>query len=48
MLGDAGVDVAVVSKMVGHSTVTLTLNTYRHVFEKAERAAADALEAALG
>jgi hypothetical protein len=41
-------DVAVVSKMIGHSTVTLTQNTYRHAFEKAERAAADAMEAALG
>jgi integrase len=48
VLGEEGVDVAVVSKMIGHSTVTLTLNTYRHVFEKTERAAADALEAALG
>lgn len=47
MLDDEGVDVAVGSKMGGHSAVTLTLNTYRHVFEKAERAGADALEAAL-
>jgi hypothetical protein len=28
--------------------VTLTLNTYRHVFEKAERAAANAMDLALG
>jgi integrase len=44
---EAGVDVAVVSKLVGHSTVTLTRNTYRHVFEKAEREAVAAMEAAL-
>ena len=42
------VDVAVVSKMVGHSSVTLTLNTYRHIFEKAQRSAASAMDAALG
>jgi hypothetical protein len=32
---------------MGSERLTLTLNTYRHVFEKAERSAADALEAAL-
>jgi integrase len=47
ILGGAGVDVAVVSKLVGHSSVTLTLNTYRHVFEKAKREAANAIDAAL-
>jgi integrase len=47
VLGDAGVDVAVVSKMVGHSSVTLTYNTYRHVFDKAKRDAANAMDAAL-
>ena len=48
LLGAAEVDVAVVSKMVGHSSVTLTLNTYRHIFEKAQRSAASAMDAALG
>lgn len=47
ILGDAGVDAAVVSKMVGHSSVTLTLNTYRHVFEKAKREAANAMDAVM-
>ena len=48
VLGAAGVDVATVSKMVGHSSVTLTLNTYRHVFDKAARELATAMDAALG
>jgi integrase len=47
LLGEAQVDVAVVSKMVGHSSVTLTLNTYRHVFEKAKREAANAMDAVM-
>lgn len=47
LLGEIGVDVAIVSKIVGHSLVTLTLNIYRHVFEKAERAAANAMDALL-
>jgi integrase len=47
LMGEADVDVAVVSRMVGHSSVTLTLNTYRHVFEKAKREAANAMDAAL-
>jgi integrase len=47
LLGDHGVDVAVVSKMIGHSSVTLTLNTYRHVFEKAQREAANAIDRVL-
>ncbi len=47
LLGDHGVDVAVVSKMIGHSSVTLTLNTYRHVFDKAQREAANAIDRVL-
>ncbi|MGA7911391.1 MAG: site-specific integrase [Candidatus Dormiibacterota bacterium] len=47
ILGEAGVDVATVSKLVGHSNVSLTMNTYRHVFEKAKREAANAMDAAL-
>jgi integrase len=47
LLGEHGVDVAVASKMIGHSTVTLTLNTYRHVFEKVQREAANAIDRVL-
>jgi integrase len=41
------VDVVVVSKLLGHSTVTQTLNTYSHAFAKAERDAANAMDTAL-
>lgn len=47
LVGGTGVDVAVVSKMIGHSTITLTLNTYRHVFDKAQREAANAIDRVL-
>jgi site-specific recombinase XerD len=47
LLGEHGVDVAVVSKMIGHSTVTPTLNTYRHLFEKAQREAVNAIDRVL-
>ena len=47
LLGEHGVDVAVVGKMIGHSTVTPTLNTYRHLFEKAQREAANAIDRVL-
>ncbi len=36
-----------VSKMIGHSTVTLTLNTYRRVFDKAQREGANAIDRVL-
>jgi len=36
-----------VSKMIGHSSVTLTLNTYRHVFDTAQREAANAIDRVL-
>jgi len=36
-----------VQTMLGHSTITLTLDTYSHVLEGMGRQAADALDAAL-
>lgn len=33
-----GVPVKVVSKIVGHASVSITLDTYRHVFENEKRA----------
>jgi len=48
LLGDANVDVAVVSKMAGHSSVSLIWNTYRHVFEKPQREAAETMDRILG
>jgi integrase len=48
LLDAAGVDVAVTSRMLGHSTITTTHNTYRHVFEKAQRQAAISLDRVLG
>ena len=44
----AGVPLKVVNEIFGHSSIKLTADTYGHVFEPALRAAADALEAALG
>jgi integrase len=40
-----GVDVAVVSKRMGHSSVRLTVDTYSHLLEGVGRGAADAAEA---
>ena len=40
-----GVDVAVVSKRLGHSSVRLTVDTYSHLLEGVGRGAADAAEA---
>src|SRR5215212_179317 len=40
-----GVDVAVVSKRMGHSSVRLTVDTYSHLLEGVGRSAADAAEA---
>jgi integrase len=36
---ESGVDVVTVSKLVGHSTITTTLNIYAHTNETAKRAA---------
>jgi integrase len=47
LLGE-GVNAKVVSEMLGHASITLTLNTYSHVLPDMQDSAADAMEAALG
>ena len=44
----AGVNVKVVSEMLGHSTVTLTLDTYSHVLPLMQEDAAAKMDALLG
>ena len=41
----AGVHLAVVSKMLGHSSITITADTYAHLLEGVGRQAAEAAEA---
>ena len=41
---EAGVDLKVVSERLGHSTITLTADTYSHVTERLDRDAAERLE----
>ncbi len=43
-----GVPLKVVSERLGHSTITLTADTYSHVLPTMQEAAADALEAMFG
>jgi integrase len=43
----AGIDVLTVSRRLGHGTPVVTLNTYAHLFDKTDGAAAQAIEAAL-
>ena len=43
-----GVNVKVVSEMLGHASIIITLNTYSHVLPDMQDSAADAMEAALG
>jgi integrase len=43
-----GVNVKVVSEMLGHASVLVTLNTYSHVLPDMQDSATDAMEAALG
>jgi integrase len=43
-----GVNAKVVSEMLGHASITITLNTYSHVLPDMQDTAADAMEAALG
>ncbi len=38
----------VVSEMLGHASITITLNTYAHVLPDMQDSAAEAMEAALG
>jgi integrase len=40
-----GVPVKVVSEMLGHASVTITMNLYMHVLPSMQRAAAEAMEA---
>lgn len=42
------VNAKVVSEMLGHASITITLNTYSHVLPDMQDTAADAMEAALG
>jgi integrase len=43
-----GVNVKVVSEMLGHASTAITLNTYSHVLPDMQDAAVDAMEAAFG
>ena len=43
-----GVNVKVVSEMLGHASIVITLNTYSHVLPDMQDSAVDAMEAALG
>jgi integrase len=45
---EQGVNAKVVSEMLGHASITITLNTYSHVLPDMQDTAADAMEAALG
>jgi integrase len=45
MLLATGVDIALVSKMMGHSTLTITTDTYAHLLGGVGRQAADAADA---
>ena len=47
MLVDGGLDVYQVSRRIGHSSASLTLKTYTHLFRSKETEAAEAIEAAL-
>ena len=47
MLFGEGVNAKVVSEMLGHASITITLNTYSHVFPDMQDSAADAMEAVL-
>lgn len=46
ILISAGVDIATVSRRLGHSDITITLNTYTHALPDIDQTAADALEKA--
>ncbi len=43
-----GVPLKVIQELLGHSSITLTADTYSHVFDDLKRDAADRMEAALG
>lgn len=48
LLLSKGVNAKVVSEMLGHASITITLNTYSHVLPDMQDTAAEAMEAALG
>ena len=48
LLLSEGVNAKVVSEMLGHASITITLNTYSHVLPDMQDSAANAIEAALG
>ena len=43
-----GVNIKVVSEMLGHASIAITLNTYSHVLPDMQDSAVEAMEAALG
>ena len=43
-LYEKGVDVKVISELLGHSSVDITYKIYVHIFEKTKRAATTALD----
>jgi integrase len=45
MLLAAGTDISLVSKMLGHSSITLTADTYSHMLDGVGQRAADAADA---
>jgi integrase len=47
LLLSEGVNVKVVFELLGHASITITLNTYAHVLPDMQDSAADAMEAAL-
>ncbi|WP_253259752.1 tyrosine-type recombinase/integrase [Subtercola boreus] len=47
LLLSGGVDIAIVSKRLGHSTIAITSDLYSHLLSDANRAAADAAESML-
>jgi integrase len=48
LLVGEGVNPKVVSEMLGHASITITLNTYSHVLPDMQDRAAEPMEAALG
>jgi integrase len=48
LLLSEGVNAKVVSELLGHASITITLNIYSHVLPDMQDSAADAMEAALG
>ena len=48
LLLSEGVNAKIVSEMLGHASIAITLNTYSHVLPDMQDSAADAMEAALG